>query len=206
MSPLAPRHQITVRSSADAALAAALRARDPSTHAHARRMLAYARRLGEVLALSPTEVAVLEHGVLLHDLGKLRVPDRILLKPGPLSSAEWRIMRRHPVAGYALLRHLPAAQGPARIVLTHHERYDGTGYPFGLKRREIPLGARVCAVADVLDALTSLRPYRRPVSVEAARAQICSERGRHFDPAVVEAFAAVPPDEWEWLGRATPWL
>jgi putative nucleotidyltransferase with HDIG domain len=178
----------------------ALDSRDHGTHAHSYRVVCYALKLGRVLGLSEAELTTLEQGVYLHDIGKIHVPDSILKKPGPLTDAEWKIMRRHPSIGYAMLADFPFLHDAARIVLAHHERYDGTGYPKRLKADEIPFGARVFSVVDALDALTcSDRPYRSPVSVAEASEHIVAQAGCQFDPAVVDAFLAIPRAHWEEL-------
>ena len=177
-------------------LGAALHGRDACTHAHSERMIGYAQALGMVLGLSQTELSTLRHGVFLHDIGKIHVPDSILWNPGCLSISEWTVMRRHPVVGYHIVTRCPWLTEAARIVLSHHERHDGSGYPHGLRGREIPLGARICSVVDMLDALTSERPYRNPVSFYEACELIRAESGTHFDPLVVEAFGTINPSRW----------
>ena len=130
--------------------------------------------------------------MLLHDIGKIGIPDAILLKPGPLTPAEWKIMRRHPEIGRQLVEKIPFLSGAVPIVYHHHERWDGTGYPLGLRGEAIPLGARIFAVADAFDAMTFDRPYSRAISFEAARAEIERCAGTHFDPAVVATFVTIP--------------
>jgi HD-GYP domain-containing protein (c-di-GMP phosphodiesterase class II) len=181
------------------ALGAALNARDAGTHAHSQRLIYYAVALGRLLGLPQTELLTLERGVFLHDIGKISVSDRILRKSGPLSRTEWVEMRLHPVIGYGLASSIPGLRAAAPIVLAHHEWYDGTGYPRRLKGSDIPLGARICSVVDTVDALTSVRPYRSPLSMVKACDQVWSESGTHFDPLVVDAFLAIPPAEWEQL-------
>jgi putative nucleotidyltransferase with HDIG domain len=184
----------------------ALDVRDTGTHTHSHRVAGYALVLGRRLGLSRNELITLEHGVFLHDIGKIHTPDRILKKAGPLSETEWKVMKSHAVTGYAMLRSIPSLETAAEIVLAHHERYDGTGYPHRLEADDIPLGARICSVADCLDALTaSDRPYRRPLSFLEACRQIEAESGTHFDPQVVEAFLSVSPCEWQQLqGSVSP--
>lgn len=177
----------------------ALSARDLGIHAHSRRVSIYALTLGRLLGLSHDELLTLERGVFLHDIGKLYVPDWILRKPAPLTGREWVVMRRHPAVGYNLLGAIPGFQDAATIVHTHHEWYDGTGYPRGLSGEGIPFGARICSVVDTLDAITSSRPYRRPVSFEVACAYIRSQSGSHFDPLVVDGFLAIPSAAWRQL-------
>jgi HD-GYP domain-containing protein (c-di-GMP phosphodiesterase class II) len=136
----------------------------------------------------------IEHGVLLHDIGKIGIPDAILLKPGPLTPAEWKVMRRHPEIGRQLIEKIPFLRAAVPVVYHHHERWDGTGYPLGLRGAGIPLGARIFAVADAFDAMTFDRPYSRAISFEAARAEIRRCAGTHFDPAVVTTFLAIPTE------------
>ena len=181
------------------ALGAALNARDAGTHAHSQRLIYYALALGRLLGLPQKELLTLKRGVFLHDIGKISVSERILRKSGPLSRTEWVEMRLHPVIGYGMASSIPGLRAAAPIVLAHHEWYDGTGYPRRLKGSDIPLGARICSVVDTVDALTSLRPYRSPLSMVKAYDQVWSESGTHFDPLVVDAFLAIPPAEWEQL-------
>ena len=172
------------------ALASALESKDTGTRAHSQRVENYAT----ALAAAVGERAVVQdpstpYGFLLHDVGKIGIPDGILQKPGPLSAAERRRMQTHTVLGEAMLSGVAFLQGEGlKIVRSHHERWDGRGYPDGLRADEIPLGARVFAVADALDAMTSHRPYRRALSWQTARTEILSQRKRQFDPDVVDAF------------------
>jgi HD-GYP domain-containing protein (c-di-GMP phosphodiesterase class II) len=131
----------------------------------------------------------------MHDVGKIAVPDAILLKPDPLSDEEQKVMRNHPSAGYDIVEKIGFLREAAEIVYAHHERFDGCGYPRGLKGGDIPFGARLFAVVDVYDALTSARPYHAPVSHEEALAEIRKESGHHFDPEVVKAFLAISSKE-----------
>ncbi|MCL4523228.1 MAG: HD domain-containing protein [Acidobacteria bacterium] len=136
----------------------------------------------------------IERGSYLHDIGKIGIPDAILFKPAKLTEEERRIMESHARIGYDLVGSIAFLSSAAQIALTHQERYDGTGYPQGLGGEEIPLGARIFAVADTLDAMTSDRPYRRALSLEAAREEIERESGRQFDPGVVKAFLSIPEE------------
>jgi len=181
------------------ALGEALNVQDSDTLAHSQRVVRYAQALGRILDLPDSKLLTLRRGVFLHDIGKMYVPASILNKPGQLSPVEWSVMQRHPVTGYKIVRsHLSLSmEEVATIVLFHHEWYDGTGYPSGLTGEEIPLGARICSVVDVLDALTSDRPYRKPVSFAEACELIRSERETHFDPIVVEAFLSIKPARWQ---------
>jgi response regulator RpfG family c-di-GMP phosphodiesterase len=183
------------------ALDAALQARDLCTHTHCQRVIYYSLTLGRMVGLSEHELVTLERGVFLHDIGKIHMPDSVLLKPGLLSDQERAVMQQHPAIGFEMLRHNPLLVDAAEIVLTHHERYDGSGYPMGLKGENIPLGARICAIADTFDALTSVRPYRTPMGFEEACSYIQSERGRQFDPHIVDMFTALPPSQWQEVQR-----
>jgi response regulator RpfG family c-di-GMP phosphodiesterase len=180
---------------------AALQARDICTHTHCQRVIHYSLTLGRMMGLSGHELVTLEQGVFLHDIGKIHMPDSVLLKPGLLSDTERLVMQQHPAIGYEMLRHNPLLTAAAEIVLTHHERYNGSGYPMGLKGDDIPLGARICAITDTFDALTSIRPYRTPMSFEDACRYIHSERGRHFDPHIADTFTALPPSHWQEVRR-----
>jgi putative two-component system response regulator len=177
------------------ALASALESKDTGTRAHSQRVQSYATALTEAVG----QGAVVRdestpYGFLLHDIGKIGIPDGILQKPGPLSRAERRKMQTHTVLGEAMLSGVVFLKGEGlKIVRSHHERWDGRGYPDGLVREEIPLGARIFAVADALDAMTSHRPYRRALSWSAAHAEIHEQRERQFDPDVVDAFVMVEP-------------
>jgi len=169
--------------------------RDNETGMHVVRMGRFSRLLGETLGLEPDECDILLHAAPMHDIGKLAIPDRILLKPGPLNPDEWSIMKTHPVIGANLLAHgrSKVLQMAESIALTHHERWDGSGYPHGLKEEAIPLEGRICALSDVFDALTSSRPYKNAWSIPDAVRVIERESGRHFDPDLVEAFKEVLP-------------
>jgi putative nucleotidyltransferase with HDIG domain len=165
----------------------ALDAADHGTHAHSHRVVCYATKLGRVLGLEPEDLVTLERGVYLHDIGKIFVPDTILNKPGPLTDAEWKIMRRHPSVGYAMLAGLPFLADAAQIVLAHHERFDGTGYPKKLRGDEIPFGARIVHVADAYDAMTTERTYREAQEPGAAIAELRRKSWQQFDARVVAA-------------------
>ncbi len=182
------------------ALSNAVEARDAYTSKHAERVTAYgmelARRMDLPLAGSPE----LEFGFLLHDIGKLAVSDVILYKPGPLNDEERALMARHPVIGAEIIDSIEFLQGTKQVILHHHERWDGTGYPDGLAGAEIPLAARVFAVADVLDAVTTVRPYRPASDMEEAYELIVLASGHHFDPAVVTAFSEVDVEGWREIG------
>ncbi|MFN2407679.1 MAG: HD domain-containing phosphohydrolase [Pyrinomonadaceae bacterium] len=183
------------------ALTAALETRDSETHGHSERVVTYSLRLGREYGLNAEQMKALEFGSLLHDIGKIGVPDSILRKPAKLTEEEWVRMREHPVHGQQILRGIEFLQGAARVVAQHHEKWDGTGYPLGLRTEEIDINARIFAVADAFDAITSDRVYRRGKSYEAAAKELDDWAGRQFDPKVVEAFHRVPRADWEELHR-----
>jgi putative two-component system response regulator len=171
-------------------LARAVEFRDPDTGAHIRRIAAYSALMGRELGMDAEQRALLELAAPLHDVGKIAVPDSILLKPGELTSAERAQMQQHTLQGHHVLKDSSSRvlQVAAEIALSHHERWDGTGYPYGLKGYEIPLTARIVAVADVFDALTTERSYKQPWSIEAARAFMVENSGTQFDPDCIQAF------------------
>ena len=183
------------------ALTAALEARDSETHGHSERVVTFSLRLGREYGLKPAEMKALEFGSLLHDIGKIGVPDAILRKPAKLTDEEWVRMREHPSHGQQILRGIKFLEGAARVVSQHHEKWDGSGYPVGLKAEEIDICARIFAVADAFDAITSDRVYRQAQSYEAAARELDEWAGRQFDPRVVEAFHRVPQEDWEELRR-----
>ena len=188
------------------ALVTALETRDSETHGHSERVVAFSLRLGREMDLSEEELTSLEFGSLLHDIGKIGVPDAVLRKPAPLTEPEWYEMRKHPIHGEQILCGIEFLGGAARVVAQHHERWDGTGYPVGLRGVEIDLNARIFAVADAFDAITSDRVYRVGKSYEAAARELQEWAGTQFDPAVVEAFRRVRPEEWEALRERGPSL
>jgi putative two-component system response regulator len=173
-------------------LALAAEFKDGGTAHHIKRLSRYSRILADALRLAPGDAEVLRHAVTMHDVGKIGIPDAILSKPGKLTGEERRIMETHPLIGARILEGSPSELIEAgRIVaLTHHERWDGSGYPNGIAGEEIPLWGRICAVIDVFDALTTHRPYREPMPIAQALAALGEERGRHFDPALVDSFLA----------------
>jgi putative two-component system response regulator len=183
------------------ALTAALETRDSETHGHSERVVSYSLRLGREYGLNSDEMKALEFGSLLHDIGKIGVPDSILRKPAKLTEEEWVRMREHPLHGQQILRGIEFLQGAARVVAQHHEKWDGSGYPIGLRGDDIDICARIFAVADAFDAITSDRVYRRGKSYEAASQELDDWAGRQFDPKVVEAFHRVPKEDWEALHR-----
>jgi diguanylate cyclase (GGDEF)-like protein/putative nucleotidyltransferase with HDIG domain len=176
------------------ALALAIDAKDQTTHNHVRRVELYAVSLARELGMSEIEIEALRTAALLHDIGKLGVPEQILAKPGPLTPDEFQKVRMHPQIGADILSAVPFPYPVAPLVLGHHERWDGRGYPLGLKGDEIPLGARILCLVDYFDALTSDRPYHKPLPVEAAAALIQEEAGKALDPAAVETFLRILPD------------
>jgi len=178
------------------ALGAALDLRDTETEGHSRRVSKYSLVLGRTLGCTEADLKQIERGAYLHDIGKIGIPDSILLKPGKLTPGETAIMETHARVGYDLICRIAFLAPAAEIILTHQERFDGTGYPQGLVGDEIPLGSRIFAVADTLDAMTSDRSYRRALAFSAARAEIEGESGRQFDPVVVKAFLSIPDDVW----------
>jgi response regulator RpfG family c-di-GMP phosphodiesterase len=176
------------------ALVAALDAREHETSDHSQRVVKYTIAIANRLSLQGVELEELGRGALLHDVGKIGVPDAVLLKPGKLTPEEWTEMRRHPDIGHQMIQGIPFLATPAVIVLSHQERFDGGGYPRKLRGEEIHIGARIFAVADTLDAMTSDRPYRKATSFENAMAEVQRCAGSQFDPEVVRAFADIGVD------------
>ena len=174
-----------------AALATALESKDTGTRAHSQRVQTYALELARTIEPGLADDPSAEYGFLLHDVGKIGIPDKVLLKPGPLTRAERRMMETHTLLGEQVLGGVNFLQGTGlEVVRSHHERWDGEGYPDGRRGEETPLGARIFAVADTLDAMTSHRPYRRALSWKTAHEEIVAGSGRQFDPVVVDAFLA----------------
>jgi putative nucleotidyltransferase with HDIG domain len=169
-------------------LANALEAKDPYTRGHSERVAALGRRLAATLQLSTDDTEAIGQAGLLHDIGKIGVPEHVLRKPGALDPDEWAMMRRHPIVGAQIVSPFEFFAAGAVLIRHHHERFDGSGYPDGLCRDAIPLGARVIAVADVFDALTTDRPYRQALSAETAEHHLLEEAGRTLDAVVVAAF------------------
>jgi putative nucleotidyltransferase with HDIG domain len=181
------------------ALAGALDLRDNETAGHSERVMAYAVEIAIEMGCSKKQLHTIARGAILHDIGKIGTPDSILMKPGPLTVEERAVMETHVGVGYRLLHRIAFLVDAAEIVLAHHERFDGTGYPQGLSGADIPLGARIFAVADSLDAMISDRPYRRALTFAAAREEIMRESGKQFDPDVVSAFLAIEEGIWPEL-------
>ena len=178
------------------ALVTALDAREHETQAHSQRVREYTLTLARDLGLKHDDLIQAGRGALLHDVGKIGVPDSILLKPGKLDESEWVEMRKHPQIGYNILQSIEFLSPAAEIVLCHQERWDGNGYPNRLAGLDIPLGARIFAVVDTLDAMTSDRPYRKAMSFDVALEEIRSCSGTQFDPRIVSAFLDIPPGSW----------
>lgn len=184
------------------ALASALDMREHNTGVHSLRVADYTVRLAEEMGIRDRSfLEMLWKGALLHDVGKIGIPDSVLLKPGLLSEEEWAIMRRHPEIGRSMLRKISFLQEPSEIVFCHHERFDGSGYPRGVSGDAIPLGARIFAAVDVYDALTTDRVYHNAASHSEGIEELRRERGKKFDSAVVAAFERVPFEDWAAIAR-----
>ena len=183
------------------ALGDALDLKDAETEGHSKRVTAFTIAIARAMGLPAEQIRVIARGAFLHDIGKMAIPDHIIRKPGKLDPDEVAIMREHCYHGYQMLRKIPFLQDACDIVYSHQEKYDGTGYPRGLKSEEIPLGARIFSIADTLDAITSNRPYRAAQSLTAAREEIERWSGRQFDPEVVKVFLKMPDNIWEDLRR-----
>jgi putative nucleotidyltransferase with HDIG domain len=178
------------------ALTTALETRDQETHGHSERVVSYSMRLGREYGLDGERYKALEFGSLLHDIGKIGVPDMILRKPAKLTDEEWVVMREHPMHGQQILRGIKFLEGAARVVAQHHEKWDGSGYPVGLSGEDIDICARIFSVADAFDAITSDRVYRKGKPYLAAAQELDDWAGKQFDPKVVEAFHRVPEQDW----------
>ncbi len=181
------------------ALGDALDFKDAETQGHSKRVTAFTMAIAKAMGLPKERIDVIARGAFLHDIGKIAIPDRILLKPGKLDEKEKEIMREHCYNGYQMLKKIPFLAEACEIVYSHQEHFDGSGYPRGLKGEEIPLGARIFSVADTLDAIISDRPYRAARSLAEARKEIQIWSGRQFDPAVVEVFLRMPDDIFEYV-------
>jgi putative nucleotidyltransferase with HDIG domain len=179
-------------------LMTALDLRDVETFGHSQTVAKYTQVLATLIGLTdPDELDCLRRGALLHDIGKIAIPDAILKKPGALTASEWEKIRLHPALGYGLIKEIKLVRVVGDIILHHHEHYDGTGYPQGLKGDRIPLEARLFALADALDAITAHRPYRRARDFRAAQKEIIRHAGTQFDPRLVDAFLRLKPEKWE---------
>jgi putative nucleotidyltransferase with HDIG domain len=183
------------------ALGDALDLKDAETEGHSKRVTAFTIAIARAMGLQGDKIRVIARGAFLHDIGKMAIPDSILRKPGALSPEEITIMREHSYRGYQMLRKIPFLAEAADIVYAHQERWDGTGYPRGLKGEEIPLGARMFAVADTLDAIMSDRPYRAAQPFSAAHDEIVRWSGRQFDPGLVNVFLTIPESIWHDLRK-----
>jgi putative nucleotidyltransferase with HDIG domain len=202
MQDLERSYDITLEAMGDA-----LDLRDAETEGHSRRVTAYTIAMAREMGLNAEELKLISRGAFLHDIGKIATPDAILLKPGRLDAGETAIMREHCERGYEMIRKIPFLRDAAEIVLTHQESFDGSGYPRGLRGEEIPLGARIFAIADTLDAITSDRPYRKGASFDEASREIVRCSGKQFDPQLVRVFLSLPLELWAELrteiGRQT---
>jgi putative nucleotidyltransferase with HDIG domain len=194
MQDLERSYDITLEAMGDA-----LDLRDEETEGHSRRVTAYTIALAQAMGLEADELRVIARGAFLHDIGKIATPDSILLKPGKLSGEEMAVMKEHCERGYEMVRKIPFLREAAEIVYAHQERFDGTGYPRGLRGEQIPLGARIFAIADSLDAMTSDRPYRKGTTFAAATEEIVRCAGQQFDPQIVDVFLAIPNETWSEL-------
>lgn len=196
MSNLERSYDITLE-----ALGDALGLKDAETEGHSKRVTAFNIGISRAMELPKDQIAVIARGAFLHDIGKIAIPDDILLKPGPLDPLQVMVMQEHCYYGYQMLKKIPFLKEAAEIVYAHQEHFDGSGYPRKLKEEEIPLGGRIVAVANTLDAMTSDRPYRAKRTLGAARAEIERWSGRQFDPEVVEVFFSMPTNIWSDLRR-----
>lgn len=181
------------------ALGGALDLKDAETEGHCKRVTAFTIAIAKAMKVPPALLPQIARAAFLHDIGKMAIPDHILRKPGPLTPEERDIMRRHCEIGYTMVTRIPFLKEAAEIVLAHQEYFDGTGYPRGLQGEEIPLGARIFAVADALDAMISDRPYRKALPMSHARAEIQRCAGTQFDPKVVKVFSEMPDSLWSEL-------
>lgn len=180
------------------ALVIALDTRDEETQGHSLRVVKYTLKLAQLMGIKDEQqLKVLEYGSLLHDIGKIGIPDAILKKPGKLNAEEWEVMKTHPMVGYKILHRIEFLEEAAQIVLHHHERWDGSGYPSHLKQNSIPLGARIFAAADTVDAMTSERPYRNALSFEEASQELKKFAGIQFDRDIVDAFHSIDLESWK---------
>jgi putative nucleotidyltransferase with HDIG domain len=196
MQDLERSYDITLEAMGDA-----LDLRDAETEGHSRRVTAYTIAIAQSMGLKADELRTIARGAFLHDLGKIATPDRILLKPGRLDPDEVTVMREHCAQGYHIVRKIPFLRDSAEIVYAHQESFDGTGYPRRLKGEEIPLGARIFAIADTLDVITSDRPYRKGATVAVATDEITRCSGQQFDPAIVDVFLRLPSRLWDDLRK-----
>jgi putative nucleotidyltransferase with HDIG domain len=173
------------------ALVSTVEARDPYTYGHSRKVNTYAVALAEAIGLSPDEVSNVSTAALLHDIGKIGVPDKVLNKRGKLGREDWEAIKSHPRLGANIVGNIPNLVPCVSIILYHHERWDGSGYPEGLKGEEIPIGARILAIADSFEAMTSARPYHPALSIEEVIKALRQGAGLQFDPKLVEVFIGI---------------
>ncbi|MEE8589878.1 MAG: HD domain-containing phosphohydrolase, partial [Spirochaetia bacterium] len=179
------------------ALGVALDLRDSETEHHCLRVSSFVLKLARKMGLTEEDrLRDIEWGAFLHDIGKIGVPDSILMKPGKLTEEERKIIQTHPVLGYQMLRKIPFLKGAAAVVYSHHESYDGSGYPQGLQGGDIPVSARLFAVADTIDAMTSDRPYRNALPIEEVGRELKKLTGKQFDPKIVDVYFSIPSTEW----------
>jgi putative nucleotidyltransferase with HDIG domain len=183
------------------ALGDAIDLKNVEPEGHSKRVTAYTIAIAKGMGVASEQIPIIARGAFLHDIGMMGVEDAILRKPGRLSQREVAIIRKHAYHGSQMLKRIPSLAEASEIVHSHQERFDGTGYPRGLKGTDIPLGARILAVADVFDALTSDRAYRPAISIEAAREKIKKAAGQQFDPGIVETFIQMPTALWRDLRR-----
>lgn len=174
--------------SAIVALAAALDARDPYTYGHSQKVAKYAVMLGEAIGIDPERLSALKTAALLHDIGKIGIPDHLLLKPQRFNDDEKKEIQKHSTLAVSILKHIPSLSNLLPHIVHHHERFDGTGYPDGIKGEDIPLESRILAIADSYDAMTSLRPYRPALEIQDAIAELRQCAGTQFDPELVKVF------------------
>jgi len=177
--------------------------KDLNTGVHSTRLAEWAVRIGQELGLDEATLEDVEVAALLHDAGKVSVPDAILRKPGPLEPEEWRVMRMHPEFSWAVLRLVPGLERASLFALHHHEKFDGSGYPAGLRGEEIPIGARIVTVIDSFDAMVANRPYKEGLPCEEALRRLAVDSGSHFDPAVVGHFLPIAQAEMASVFAAT---
>jgi putative two-component system response regulator len=193
----------STRKSTICALNQMLDLKDLNTGVHSTRLAEWAVRIGQELGLEESGLEDVEVAALLHDAGKVGVPDAILRKPGPLDPEEWRVMRMHPEFSWAVLRLVPGLERASLFALHHHEKYDGSGYPAGLRGEEIPIGARIVSVIDAFDAMVAVRPYKAGIPCEEALRRLIVDSGRHFDPVVVQHFIRIARAEVSSVFAAT---
>jgi putative nucleotidyltransferase with HDIG domain len=198
-------HVDTLRAAYDATIEGlmfALDSRDRASLGHSQRVAVFSEEIAKTLGVTGADLEAIRHGAMLHDIGNIGVPDAVLQKAGRLTDDEWKTVRKHAEQGYRIVQSIPSLGGAADIVRQHHERYDGAGYPRGLAKDAISLGARIFVVADTMDAMMSQRPYRRVSTYHEVCAEIAGCAGAQFDPLVVEAFMRIPETTWTELRRA----